>query len=220
MDNGAVKGFPLSKYQKLHIHLALDDMFDSFDPVVPAKAWSIEFVPVVDEGATTYQKDLTVIREDLWERGHGLKDSRECWCDAMARREGKNPWYVVEVRMKPWLAGVEVWGGIKEQPSFKAEDSQSYMRKYGITDMYTDIQMNQLRAEQRREERFRERNHSQVEEDFEDLGGAGSREEESAQLEKGSLEQLERKELEKDPVEKVEDADSDDEDFVGLCSIS
>jgi len=209
MDNGSVKGFPLSKYQKLHVSLALHDMMSLFTPVVPTEAWSIHFVPVIETGATTYQKDLREVKDELWEKDHRLRDYTECWCDAMSRKAGGNPWYVVEVRIQPWVAGGEVWGGMTDQPSFCAEDSQFYMRKYGITDMYTQAEMHQLREEQRREARFRQRRNNQVEE------GIQETEEDSEQLEKGSLEQLERKELEKE-----DGSDSEDEDFGPVCSIA
>ena len=49
-DSGLVTGFMLSQYQKDHVLIQLQDVFDRFDPPVSSDQYNVRFVPIVDEG--------------------------------------------------------------------------------------------------------------------------------------------------------------------------
>ena len=49
-DDGLVTGFMLSQYQKEHVLIQLQDVFERFDPPVFSDKYSVRFVPIVDEG--------------------------------------------------------------------------------------------------------------------------------------------------------------------------
>jgi len=161
LDDGTVSGFSMSKYQKLHVILAISDLFKRFNPPVPHNMWSLKFVPVAERGEDFYQKDPTRIRDELWKMDHRLRDHRYCWCDTEALTSFSfgfiNPFFVVEVSILPWDSEAcrGPWGN--QQPAFSAEDGQFYVRKHGVTEMYSRDEMMTWREEQRRVRRRRER---------------------------------------------------------------
>jgi len=169
LDDGSVAGFSLSKYQKLHVVLTLTDLFKRFNPPVPDNMWSVKFVPVAENGEDFYQKDPTRIRPDLWKLNHRLRDHRYCWCDTEALTSFSfgflHPFFIIQVLIEPWdskgcsTADVGAWGNT--QPAFSAEDGEFYVRKHGVTEMYTALEMKQWREDQARLARRKERFHKQ-----------------------------------------------------------
>ena len=49
-DDGLVTGFMLSQYQKDHVLIQLQDVFERFEPPVFSDKYKVRFVPIVDPG--------------------------------------------------------------------------------------------------------------------------------------------------------------------------
>ncbi len=47
----------LNRYQQDHFLLALDDLFERYNPRVPKKLYNVNFVPISDEFETEFKPD-------------------------------------------------------------------------------------------------------------------------------------------------------------------
>ena len=77
-DDGTVAGFMMSEYQKDHVIVQLEDLFERFYPPVSKEQYSVRFVPVVDE---EYEADPVECDPELKGLEHMLRSTNRCWCD-------------------------------------------------------------------------------------------------------------------------------------------
>ena len=99
-DDGLVTGFMMSRYQKDHVLVQLQDVLERFDPPVTRDKYNVRFVPVVDEGEEPVPdpelSDPTldilgkrfladIPDEDCCYLDHqNLRSIHRCWCDNQA----------------------------------------------------------------------------------------------------------------------------------------
>ncbi|KAM7285919.1 uncharacterized protein ISCGN_032804 [Ixodes scapularis] len=110
LDSGVVNGLHLTKYQKDHILLSLENVLTRYDPPVAKHMYNLRFVPVIPEGATTLppqpQSPEPEVNGMDRQRPHEVQSSRYCWCDNEASAQisvgGQVGKYVVEVEVFPW----------------------------------------------------------------------------------------------------------------------
>ena len=77
-DEGRVVGFMLSQYQKDHVVIQLEDLFERFTPPVSTDQYSVSFVPVVDE---EFVADPVIADPNMKGMEHILRSTNRCWCD-------------------------------------------------------------------------------------------------------------------------------------------
>ncbi|XP_066935674.1 schlafen-like protein 2 [Clytia hemisphaerica] len=122
IDEGVVKGFYLTEYQKDHVTLSLEDLFSRYQPPVTPEKYEVRFVPIFgpseerDFSCMERTIDKQTISNHL--KAHLLRTHDFCWCDKdLAQRieDGeKQRDYVVEVHVFP------------QRPSFKMNASGEY----------------------------------------------------------------------------------------------
>ena len=110
-DSGLVTGFMMSQYQRDHVIVQLQDVFDRFDPPVSSDKYNVRFVPIVDEGEEPVSDPVLSdpSLESLGKRNlsrfqdeefncccldhFNLRSIHRCWCDnhaAAAHEFGKS----------------------------------------------------------------------------------------------------------------------------------
>ena len=82
-DNGQVSGFMMSEYQRDHVLIQLEDVFERFSPPVSPSQYELRFIPVVEEGEQ-YVADPVLADSALKGEEHVLRTTHRCWCDEEA----------------------------------------------------------------------------------------------------------------------------------------
>lgn len=141
IDEGVVKGFLMTDYQKDHVLLSLKDLFSRYKPPVTVDKYEVKFVPIFGENEEPDFScmERVIDKDTIGNRlkSHLLRTHDFCWCDRdLAKRldlEEKISDYVVEVKIFPQPAF------FKRSPSgdFKAvlppvyvnEEERCYFRK-------------------------------------------------------------------------------------------
>ena len=105
IDSGKVLGIVLSRLQRQHVKLAINDALSCFRPSVPKHRYSITFVPVWMRKEFDYSKRP----KEPWatnKLSHLLRTPEMCWCDmntaALMQRGELPPVYVTEIAITPW----------------------------------------------------------------------------------------------------------------------
>ena len=79
----------MSPWEQQHFVLNVHETFQRFSPKVPDHFYSIKFVPVIDEGETSYKplprSLLTTFGPDSDQPPHRLQVRSGCWCDLSSR---------------------------------------------------------------------------------------------------------------------------------------
>lgn len=139
-ENGEVAGLLLTRDQKTHTELGLENILYLFEPLVPRHMYSVRFVPVLPEGVTTLPPQLQSpdVKGGDRESRHEFWNSKACWCDNEASAEiceGREvDKYVVEVEMHPWCRSdprnepiIESQCGL--HPMFENEEHLCFVRR-------------------------------------------------------------------------------------------
>ena len=97
-DCGTVTGFMMSQYQKDHVIIQLEDVFERFNPPVYKDKFSVRFIPIVDAGED-FVPDPMETDPEMKELEHMIQTSSRCWCEeelAASHGFGELKFYLVE----------------------------------------------------------------------------------------------------------------------------
>ena len=135
----------MSPWEQQHFVLNVHETFQRVSPKVPDNFYSIKFVPVIDEGETSYKplprSLLTTFGPDSDQPPHRLQVRSGCWCDLSSRAFFDQgllyPSWVIEIhisrpdvedpRTKEFLAEAE-WM-YKPDRYFVSDDGKAYIRQ-------------------------------------------------------------------------------------------
>ena len=70
----------MSEYQRDHVLIQLEDMFERFSPPVSPSQYELRFIPVVEEGEQ-HVADPVLADPALKGEEHVLRTTHRCWCD-------------------------------------------------------------------------------------------------------------------------------------------
>jgi len=141
IDEGVVKGFMMTDYQKDHVILSLKDLFSRYKPPVPEDKYEVTFVPIFGENE---ERDFSCLervvdRDTVGNRlkSHLLRTHDFCWCDKdLAKRldgEEQIRDYVVEIKVFPQkpIFKRSSTGQFKVElpPVYVNEEEKCYFRK-------------------------------------------------------------------------------------------
>ncbi|XP_067010814.2 uncharacterized protein [Anabrus simplex] len=146
LNNGTVRGEPMTLYQQDHLLLSLKDTLLRFRPPVPLHLVKATFVPVLEPWDRCPAEDspsCLQYDEEARRRPHRLRTYVSCWCDweATARlKQGiQSRRYVIEITVlpvdpdDPLLSHMKPNSLIRTRPTFQADDAQIYFRKHAST---------------------------------------------------------------------------------------
>ena len=145
LDNGAVAGIALSPYQVEHVRVALETCLAGYRPPCPPHTVRLRFVPVVEEGEEAAAADPATITPELGRLEHRVRGFGYCWCDCQAGASfGRGlllPYYVIEVEV---AASASAATGVPAT-YHKAEDGEVYIRRHATTQLYTAMELEEMR---------------------------------------------------------------------------
>jgi len=140
LDNGRVEGLMLTRFQRDHLILSIQDTFKRYQPPVPEELYSVHFVPVVDSELEEPDDDDVTVSHQKGDVPHRLRTANFCWCDfdatAAMTKGFLNNFYVVEIR----LLGHEGCLDTQNGQHFKASDGIAYIRRNAMTEQLTENQ--------------------------------------------------------------------------------
>ena len=144
LDNGSVSGISLSPHQMDHVQREVERCLSRYSPPCSIDRVKLQFVPVVEQGEEEEMAPLDPVVESVrfQKLEHRLGHPDYCWCDCEAMASfGRGlllPWYVIEL---------EVVGGLGEgrrKVYCKAEDGNIYIRKHGMTELYSESEIEEM----------------------------------------------------------------------------
>merc|ERR1711962_295871 len=137
IDEGVVKGFYLTEYQKDHVRVAIKDVFSRYQPKVDDDKYEVNFVPVLEKHESI-EDVVSQISEE--QKSHSVEDQVKshllrtydfCWCDQnLAERidSDKRPRdYIIEIKIQRQKTSFNYFS----DGSFKADLPITYMGEEG-----------------------------------------------------------------------------------------
>ena len=138
IDEGVVKGFYLTEFQKDHIIVAIKDLLSRYEPKVNEDRYEIEFVPIFEKDEKKNNRvdqqyeniENRCVEKHL--KPHLLRTYDFCWCDKdLARRIDENirpQDYVVEIKIHKQKTTFNIYSDI----SFKVALPITYQNEEGV----------------------------------------------------------------------------------------
>lgn len=163
IDDGVIKGFYLTEYQKDHIKLAIKDLFSRYEPKVEEDKYNIEFVPLIERNSNGVYSAVKEPEKcesvDSHLKAHLLRTYDLCWCDKdLARRidESDRPQdYVVEIKIYKQKTTFKVYndGSFKaDLPiTYQNEENMCFFRTSASCKEYTVKECSELAIQQLRD---------------------------------------------------------------------